>query len=196
MSKRAIKNKKQKERNPRDLYPTPYDPCVPLLTHLFKTGNKNLKFIEPCAGDGRLITHFEAHGHQCIEAYDIEPQSPYHGVKIPVQKRDILFFGGVKFDRAADCIITNPPWSRNRDGTGLMHEMIREFSDQLDTWMLFDADWAHLDCAVPFKHLCQTIVSVGRVKWFEGTKHTSMDNCAWYKFTKNKVGDTNFVWPV
>jgi hypothetical protein len=29
---------------------------------------------------------------------------------------------------------------------------------------------------------CSDIVTIGRVKWFEGSKHTGKDNHAWYRF--------------
>jgi hypothetical protein len=37
------------------------------------------------------------------------------------------------------------------------------------------------------------IVSVGRVKWIEGSKNTGKDNCAWYLFDlKNKTATEFF----
>jgi hypothetical protein len=58
------------ERRERDFYPTPYEAVLPLLPHL----PERVRFIEPCAGDGRLVRHLERHGHHCIDAFDLEPQ--------------------------------------------------------------------------------------------------------------------------
>jgi hypothetical protein len=60
--------------------------------------------------------------------------------------------------------------------------MIERFSDITDTWLLFDADWAHTKQSVDFLPRLRTIVSVGRVKWIEDSKGVGFDNCAWYRF--------------
>ena len=39
---------------------------------------------------------------------------------------------------------------------------------------------------------CSKIVSVGRVKWIEGSKGVGKDNCAWYLFDAMKRGPTEF----
>lgn len=174
------------ERLPRDLYPTPYEAVIPLLSHLPKA----TQFIEPCAGDGRLIRHLEKHGHICRYACDIEPQAE------GIEKRDVLMFGG-KFV-PHDMIITNPPWERNIDGTGPLHDMIRAFSDQSPTWLLFDAGWMHTKQAAAFKRICRKIVSIGRVKWFEGTENGGKEDACWYLFQKHPHGnipwETEFVF--
>lgn len=163
------------ERNPRDYYPTPYDAVLPLLPHL----DPKTIFVEPCAGDGRLIRHLEKHGHQCKYACDIEPQGP------AIHQRDVLFFD----QGLPEChaIITNPPWKRET-----MHPMIDLFRNQADTWLLFDADWMHTIQAVPFLPYCQLIVSVGRVKWIEDSDHDGMDNACWYKFIADHT-ETTFI---
>ena len=36
---------------------------------------------------------------------------------------------------------------------------------------------------------CSDIVTIGRVKWIEGSKHTGKDNHAWYKFdVRHRIG--------
>ena len=165
------------ERVERDFYPTPYEAVIPLIPHL-KSGQT---FIEPCAGDGRLIKHLELHGLNCVYACDLSPQAP------GIEKRDVLFFDSRL--PSADLIITNPPWCRDS-----LHPMIDIFSGQADTWLLFDADWMHTIQAAPFKNLCQKIVSVGRVQWIEGSETSGMDNAAWYLFSKNKNEGTRFYF--
>lgn len=167
------------ERNPRDYYPTPYRAVLPLFKHL-PCGSS---FVEPCAGDGRLVDHLESHGNICTYACDIEPQKDrcFGGRKI--QKEDVLFFGWKC--PPADFIITNPPWERNMDGTGPLHEMINIFRVQAPTWLLFDSDWMFTGQANPFLKYCRKIVTVGRVSWMENGV-SGMDNCCWYLFQKEE----------
>ena len=161
------------ERVERDYYPTPYEAVVPLLEHLMP----NTFFVEPCAGDGRLIGHLLEHGHICISACDIEP------------RRDWIANGDALNAEigVADCFITNPPWDRR-----ILHPLIDHLSAQAPTWLLFDADWMHTKQAAPYMDRLEAIVSVGRVKWIEGSKMTGKDNCCWYLFTNTPNNHTEF----
>jgi hypothetical protein len=147
------------KRHERDYYPTPYEAVVPLLRHL----DPGTRFIEPCVGDGRLIHHLQSALHICVGAGDITEgvdarMAGYYGIE-------------------ADCFITNPPWARDH-----LHEIIVNLSDQLPTWLLFDSDWKHTRQAAPHLSRLRRIVSVGRVRWIAGSKHTGKDNCCWYLF--------------
>lgn len=163
------------ERNDRDFYPTPYEAAFPLIAHL----PDKVDFIEPCAGDGRLIRHLEKHGHVCTHAFDLEPMA--EGI---IQK-DILFFSETL--PQASMIITNPPWERE-----YLHKMIDKFRLSATRWLLFDADWMHTTQANPYLKYCSMIVSIGRIKWIEGTNNTGMDNCCWYRF-ENSAVETKFI---
>lgn len=164
------------ERNPRDYYPTPYEAVLPLLPHL----PKKSMFVEPCAGDGRLVRHLQKHSHECIFACDIEPQIDENN-PLAIQQADVLFFNYQLPE--ADFIITNPPWDRD-----VLHPMIEAFRLQAPTWLLFDTDWWSTKQANPYKPYCHKFVSVGRVSWMEnGT--SGMDNCSWYLFDR-VVADT------
>lgn len=160
-------------RNERDWYPTPMSAVLPLLPHL----EAGTRFVEPCAGDARLIRHLEAHGHECVGAYDIEPQHE------SVDKLDALLIdhanGGV--------FITNPPWDRK-----ILHPLILHLSNIAPTWLLFDADWKHTKQAGVFLPRLRKIVSVGRVKWIEDSKMTGKDNAAWYLFDQANGSPTTF----
>jgi hypothetical protein len=156
-------------RRERDFYPTPAAAVAPLLKHL----PPQTTFCEPCAGDGALIHHLEDAGHHCLAAYDLEfPANWLLNVAIKnAVELDITDLNN------ADFIITNPPWERK-----LLHKLIEHFAHLAPTWLLFDADWAFTKQSRPFLPYLRKIVSVGRVKWIEGSKHTGKDNCAWYHF--------------
>jgi hypothetical protein len=163
------------ERLSKDKYYTPYEAVVPLLPHL----RPDTPFVEPCAGDGRLVRHLERHGHVCIDAFDIEPdhESVFQG-----DGTTALFEA-----QPGDMCISNPPWSRP-----LLHAFIENWRKQMPTWFLFDAEWMHTRQSAPFMPYCRKIISVGRIRWIEGTKYDSKDSCAWYLFDK-EPGPTVFV---
>jgi hypothetical protein len=177
----AAEKKARKEANKHDLWPTPYHAILPLLPHL----EPGTRFLEPCAGDGRLIGYLQEHGHVCEGAWDIEPQDPC------IRQLDALYLvTGVP--RAKFKFITNPPWTR-----AILHPLIVHLAGQHDTWMLFDADWAHTAQAKAYLPFCERIVSAGRIRWLEGMEadkgHAPMDNCAWYLFTATRGAGPIFV---
>lgn len=166
------------ERFPRDAYDTPPEAVRPLLAHL----KPNTRYVEPCAGKGRLIEALDGVGHNCVEAWDIEPGD--EGV-YAIERRCALESSP---GDAHDCFITNPPWDRK-----LLHPMIERFTLFGPTWLLFDADWSHTRQSAQFMPWCRKIVSVGRVVWIPGTKMTGKDNCAWYLFDRTPaMGPTMF----
>jgi hypothetical protein len=166
------------ERIPRDFYPTPAEAVGPLLTHL----PAGTPFIEPCAGNGALIWHLEQHGHECVSAFDIEPQSPRIG------RRDAREPLSANTSSGAEYFITNPPWSRD-----VLHPIILNLSRRLPTWLLFDADWMHTRQSAPFMPFLRKIVSVGRVKWIPDSPFTGKDNCCWYLFDQTSEAPAQFV---
>jgi len=163
------------DRVERDYYPTPIEAVEPLIDHL---PYGTFDYIEPCAGDGRLVAHL---GHltdgnaQCIFMSDIEPRA--EGI-YQNDALDIYLPEGV-----ADYVITNPPWDRK-----ILHPFIEHWTEIDPTWLLFDADWMHTKQSATLMTYCSKIVSVGRVKWIEGSKNTGKDNCCWYLF--DVTGDT------
>jgi len=54
----------------------------------------------------------------------------------------------------ADCICTNPPWSRD-----VLHRLIEHFQNIAPTWLLLDSDWAQTKQAAPFLPSCSDIVA-------------------------------------
>ena len=155
-------------RRAQDAYDTPESAVLPLLRHLPKKGT----FWEPCAGSAELIRHIISyHDEWTAWASDVEPRAD--GVIGADALGDYLPQGDF------DCIITNPPWTRE-----ILHPLIDRFRNLAPTWLLFDADWAHTKQAAPYLEFCHRIVSVGRVSWM-GNGVSGFDNCAWYLFDKD-----------
>ena len=146
------------ERIPRDFYPTPHAAVPPLIPHL--RGVRS--FAEPCCGDNALVRHLESFGLRCAYAGDI------------ATGQDAL---ALDTYGDADAIITNPPYERKT-----MHALIWHFARFLPTWLLLETDWASTKQAAPFMPLCSDIVSVGRLRWIEGTTMSGKQNFAWYRF--------------
>lgn len=166
-------------RVPRDYYPTPIDAVEPLIDHLPYA----FDFAEPCAGDGRLVKHIDklTDGHgECIFACDIDPQAD--GI-VQADALNLTFgeYGVV------DYCITNPPWDRK-----FLHPFIEHWLNISPTWLLFDADWMHTKQSAMYMTYCTKVVSVGRVKWIEGSKNTGKDNCCWYLFDAFDMRPTEF----
>jgi hypothetical protein len=148
------------ERREADSYPTPRAAVGPLIP--FLRAGRIRSFGEPCSGQGALVRHLESHGLRCVYAGDIATGQ---------DALELDSYGQI------DAIITNPPYTRD-----LMHRLIAHFQRIAPTWLLLDSDWASTRQAAPFLPSCSDIVAIGRVKWFEGTKHTGKDNYAWYRF--------------
>lgn len=167
------------ERLPRDYYPTPIEAVVPLIDHL----PYSFDYVEPCAGDGRLVDHITkltgGHG-ECVFKSDIEPQAE------GILQNDALelCFGGYG---VADMCITNPPWERK-----FLHSFLEHWLNLCPTWLLFDADWMHTKQSALYMTYCSKVVSVGRVKWIEGSKSVGKDNCCWYLFDAFDKEPTKF----
>lgn len=163
------------ERVEKDFYATIDDRAVKaLLPHL-----KRLRtYAEPCVGKGHLVNMLAKLTHmQCLSCSDINAGE--RNLSIDALTIDEYYMG------TAECIITNPPWSRP-----ILHRMIMHFKDLAPTWLLFDADWAHTKQSIPYMEFCTDIVSVGRLIWIDGTKTSGKDNCAWYRFDKVSNGIT------
>ena len=89
--------------------------------------------------------------------------------------------------RLGNLIITNPPWDRK-----ILHALIEKIVDEKRAaWLLFDADWCHTKQSTQYMPYVGKIVSIGRVKWIEGSKHTGKENCAWY-YIDHEITETTF----
>lgn len=164
-------------RRPNDSYMTPLEAVIPLAPFL----PKNFTYAEPCAGDGRLIRHITTAtnaGGVCKFWSDIAPLDPL------IAEKDALDISASDL-KDCDLVITNPPWDRSAASGKLLHKLIEKFSNMKPTWFLFDSDWVHTAQATPFLPNLYATVSIGRVKWIEGSKMSGKDNCSWHLFWKN-----------
>ena len=165
------------KRIDKDHYPTIDTRAIPpLLPHL----GGRVRYAEPMAGEGHLIDLLAPHA-DLVWASTIDP-SP----RPDIHENDVLCVG----PGDAEMFITNPAWKRP-----LLHKVIIHLSDQLPTWLLFDADWAHTKQARPFMVRCRKIVAVGRLRWMEDTKTSGKDNAAWYLFDRPLAGSTPQFFP-
>lgn len=170
MSKRAG----QFARRANDCYDTPAAAVLPLIPHLPRA----CYFIEPAAGRGDLVDHLEKFGHTCIAKFDIEPR------RADIERRSA--FSNFKVQPGV-MIISNTPWQRE-----ILHPMIRHLSAIAPFWNLFDADWMHTKQAREFLPMCKKIVSIGRVRWIEGSGMDGKDNCCFYLFDANHRDGPHF----
>lgn len=171
-------------RRARDHYATPLKPVLKLMPHLRDCRG----FAEPCCGDGALIRALEGRGWRCLYAADIDPQGAMRAeaMTAPVSALDAPMLAGCTH------IITNPPWpapaARGEPTLGIIHHCMA----LLPTWLLLNADFVHNEYArEPLRH-CRKIVSVGRVKWIEGSAFTGKDNAAWHLFDASFSGRPKF----
>lgn len=164
------------KRVERDYYPTPVEAVVPLIPHLPRY---YFRYSEPCAGDGRLIEHIKnLSDGDCCYAADIEPR---HAL---IKKGDALE-GNFGYSSS---VITNPPWDRK-----FLHPFLDVCIKEVgSTWLLFDADWMHTKQSIPYLPHLTDVVSIGRVKWIEGSASVGKDNCCWYHFNHYPTETINF----
>lgn len=146
--------------------------------------DRNVSFVEPCAGYADLINGLQHFGHRCVFASDLKIRR-----KTPEYVQELNAFDlSEKHVRKASFIITNPPFTRS-----ILHPMIEHFISLRPTWLIFEADWAHTLQSIPFMPYCKTIISIGRIQWFKGTKGKSTKDFSWYFFTDRKSKSINFI---
>lgn len=166
------------ERVERDYYRT-FDPRAgeALKPHV----DQGDIYVEPCAGDGSLIQNLDKIGLFCSWASDIKPSADGIMELDGLSERFDHYKAGTKW------IITNPPWDRR-----ILHPMITKFQNLRPSWLLFDAGWMFTKQAHPYLDRCKSIVTIGRLKWIEGTSVSGKDDCCWYLFDKYHTGGPHF----
>lgn len=134
------------------------------------------RYSEPCCGTGDLIVSLAEAQMICTHANDIE------------WGKDALTLTRAELN-SPDCIISNPPWSRD-----VLHPMIEHFCSIAPyVWLLFDSNWANTKQSSRLvKEYCTDIVAVGRLIWIPGTTMSGKDDCSWFRFSKHKRHPTVF----
>lgn len=164
------------QRRAADKYMTPFEATLPLVPFLLPDS----RFIEPCAGDGRLVRHLERHGMRCVQSFDILPDclSVAHGDALTSPLAE------------CDMVISNFPWTRQ-----LLHPIIERMMNHAPTWSLHDANWMFTSQRGEVSRLmnhCSHIVTVGRVRWIEGSGMSGKDDSCWYRFDASHTGGAKF----
>jgi len=160
------------KRVEKDLYRTIDWRAVASLSPFLNPGTK---YAEPCWGYGDLESWLSFKGHECVYRSDIQPH--YNDIL----QKDALELNSDDLS-TAECIITNPPWTRN-----ILHPMIERLSRLKPTWLLFDSDWAFTKQAQHYlDSYCTDIVAIGRLVWIPDTNISGKDNCSWYRFDARK----------
>lgn len=175
------------DRVPKDLYRTT-DPRAVAALLPFLAPNTN--FVEPCAGHMDLVWSLRAAGHVPNWASDIqcrEVTSIVSGVPVITYVPAIDALTLTTPLTLSDCIITNPPFSKEA-----LFPMISHFRKFNKAWLLLPADFMHNKQSCDAMRHCSLIVPIGRLKWFEGTKHGSTDNYCWFLF-EQKPCTTVFI---
>jgi hypothetical protein len=165
------------EKVPKDRYITPRTGVERLAEYFDLEG---VTYVEPCFANGNLSRWLSEFGAREIYRSGLEPEVEN------VDLCDVLSDGQqrwAEFGKKADCILTNPPWSRN-----LLHPMIELFSDVAPTLLLFDANWINTKQARPFQDRLVAVFPAGRHRWFagqEGDKGLApKEDTSWYLFDK------------
>ena len=148
------------ERIPRDFYPTPHAAVPPLLPYL--RGVRS--FAEPCCGDGALVRHLESYGLRCVYAGDIATGQDALALTVA--------YGDARRDHHQPAL--------HAPADARTHRALRAHPADVA------ADRSGLDAQPnrprPSCRSCTDIVSVGRLRWFEGTKMSGKENSQWYRF--------------
>lgn len=168
------------KRMARDFYPTPASAVQALLPHL----EPSTSFDEPCAGNGQLVNILQDAGHWCEGYSDIEPAA---AGMLAISAFDLTECQGEMF-------ITNPPWPAIGQKGDPTVAMALHLSSIAPTWLLLSSDFAHNIYFSRLASRCVKILSIGRVKWFDGPDSTpGKDNAAWYLFDSAHDGATHFL---
>jgi hypothetical protein len=170
MSKRTLTP--SASTNPQNYWPTPPVATLPLYRstqfQMDMLTSRN-RFVEPCAGDGRLKNVLVDKGLCCVAAIDINPRRGDIGVG------DAASLIGLAPHIP---VVTNPPWARK-----LLEPILSNLLGQTTLWLLLPLDYlSNQWTGFAIKHV-NCIIPLGRVSWLENGKG-GMENSAWFRFAK------------
>ena len=162
------------EKIPKDFYATVDPRAIPPKLVEFIRGKT---YAEPCYGNGDL-EDLLMDVATCRWRSDIRETVGSSKVMdaMCLSKEDIA---------RCDYIITNPPFSRD-----VLLPLIDHFVSMKPTWLLLPAGYMNNIYFGSYMKRCSKVVSIGRIKWFKDSKHTSTDDFCWYFWVKGATTDT------
>ena len=166
------------DKIPRDFYATVDPKAVP---QAFIGEVRGKTYAEPCCGAGDLVDLL-MDVSVCRWESDIEDRGAG-------KLWDAMCLSKQELARC-DLIITNPPYTKD-----VLLPMIDHFISLKPTWLLLPADMMHNLYFRDYMKKCSKVISVGRLKWFKESKHTSTDNFMWayWKYKATDDTTTKFV---
>jgi len=166
------------DKVPRDFYPTTDPKAVPTKLVEFIRGKS---YAEPCYGNGDL-EDLLMDVATCKWRSDVRETVSSSKVMdaLEVTKEDL---------EGIDLIVTNPPFSKD-----VLLPLIDHFVNLKPTWLLLPAGYMNNIYFGPYMKRCSRVVSIGRIKWFKDSKHTSTDDFCWYFWTKGATTDTRTIF--
>ena len=177
------------DKVPKEFYPTTDPKAVPTKLVEFIRGKT---YAEPCYGNGDL-EDLLMDVATCEWRSDIrETVQAREGVALPrsgsSKVMDALCLSKEDIARC-QLIVTNPPFSKD-----VLLPLLDHFISLKPTWLLLPADYMHNQYFSDYMKKCSRVISVGRLKWFKDSKHTSTDNFAWYFWPKGSTGEMETVF--
>jgi hypothetical protein len=164
------------EKIPKDFYPTT-DPnaVAPLIPFI-----RGKTYAEPFYGSGDL-EDLLMDAATCMWRSDIRPTGFHTRTMdaLEITEEQVI---------SCDLIISNPPFTKD-----VLLPCIDHLITLKPAWLLLPADMMHNRYFGPYMDMCDTVVSVGRVKWFPDSKHTSTDNFSWYCWHNDRIAITTFI---
>ena len=165
------------EKIPKDFYPTTDPNAVAPLVPFIRCKT----YAEPFYGEGDLedllmdaaTCRWRSDIRETVVASKVMPAT------------DIL-----KYDLwDCDVIISNPPFTKD-----VLLPCIDHLISLKPMWLLLPADMMHNKYFAPHMRMCSKVVSVGRIKWFKGSKSCSTDNFAWYYWKQHADEETQTIF--
>jgi hypothetical protein len=163
-------SKRRNDTTYRPHWQTPLAAVQPLLPYLLP----NMRYLEPCAGDGALVQHLATAGHVCVHASDLNPLSDF------IDQQDALTVQSLL------PIVSNPPFEK-----ALLVPLLTYWVPRQSAWLLLPTDCLFNLWAAPFVPYAAEIVPIGRVSWL-GNGTAGMENFCWVRFSPKP---SNFLHP-
>jgi len=163
------------EKVPKDWYPTTdHNAVVPLVPFI-----RGLTYAEPFYGEGDLedllmdvaTCNWRSDIRETVASSKVTPATD-------LTEEDL---------ENVDCIISNPPFTKD-----VLLPCIDHLISLKPTWLLLPADYMHNRYFGSYMSICDTVVSVGRVKWFKDSKSCSTDNFVWMHWWDDQPCKTTF----